>query len=130
METFEAIKATVILTLTLIVTYYSTQLTSRRKRMSKDEKVKKDMKALFSIILGTLAFFIIVNYFVDSSVERDNDANIMHFQRGKELMCGVGRFSKSNEGYLVSKESGWVLKGNEHFLKGDILISISSCDKN
>jgi hypothetical protein len=122
METFEALKATVILILTLIVTYYSTQLTPRRKRMSKDEKFKKDMKALGAIIIGSIAFFLIAKYFADSSFESDTKEKTAHFQRGKELMCGVGRFSKSNEGYLVSKANGWSLKGDEHFLKGDILI--------
>ncbi len=129
METSEALKATVLLILVLILSYYSERQTSRRGRMRKDEKFKKDMKALFKIIIGSLAFFMIIKYLADSSVESDNNANIMHFQRGKELMCGVGRFSKSNEGYLVSKSSGWNLKGDEHFLKGDLLVSISSCEQ-
>jgi len=47
METSEAFKATVFLILVLIFSYYSRQQTSRRKRMSKDEKFKQDMKALF-----------------------------------------------------------------------------------
>jgi len=98
--------------------------------MSKDEKFKQDMKALFKIIIGILAFFMIIKYFADKEVQAKRIAKTAHFQKGKELMCGAGRFSKSNEGYLVSKRSGWSLKGDEHFLKGDILINISSCDKN
>lgn len=130
METFEAFKATVFLILVLILSYYSRQETSRRKRMSKDEKFNQDMKALFKIIIGSLAFFMIMKLLADSSFESDIKEKTAHFQKGKELMCGAGRFSKSNEGYLVSKRSGWSLKGDEHFLKGDILINISSCDKN
>lgn len=129
METSEAFKATVFLILVLIFSYYSRQQTSRRKRMSKDEKFNQDMKALFKIIIGILAFFMIIKYFADKEVQAKRIAKTAHFQSGKELVCGVGRFSKSNEGYLVSKASGWSLKGDEHFLKGDILISISSCEQ-
>lgn len=128
METLEALKVTVILILALIVTYYSTQLTPRRKKMTKNEKFKKDMKALFSIIIGTLAFFIIVQYFADKSIQTENEAKLAHFQKGKELICGVGRFAKSDEGYIVSKEHGYTLSKEKHFQKSDLLISLSSCE--
>lgn len=130
METLESVKTTVFLILVLMLAYGSSQLSARRKRMSREEKFKKDMKALGAIILGSMAFFLVANFFIDANAKSNTKEKTVHFQSGKELMCGAGRFSKSNEGYLVSKESGWSLKGDEHFLKGDILISISSCDKD
>jgi hypothetical protein len=130
METLESVKTTVFVILVLMLAYGSSQQSARRKRMSREEKFEKDMKALGAIVIGTIAFFLIANFFIDANAKSDVKEKTAHFQKGKELMCGAGRFSKSNEGYLVSKRSGWSLKGDEHFLKGDILINISSCDKN
>ena len=130
----EEIKATVILILVLIVTYFSTQLgkkkNPKRTHMQEEEKIKensaaKDVKAIFIIIFSVLFIFAFAKLYDESRRDAERAELIADFKNNKELICNRG----GQEKYLVSKQSGWSIKNKEHFLKGDMLIDIISCVK-
>lgn len=130
----EEIKAIVILILVLIVTYYSTQLQKKKKtkrtHMQEEEKIKesstaKDVKAVVIIIFSVLFIFAFAKLYDENIRDTKRAELIADFKNNKELICNRG----GDEKYLVSKESGWSVKDEEHFLKGDRLINIISCVK-
>jgi len=130
----EEIKAAVLLILFLIVAYYSTQLNKKKKpkrpQIQEEEKIKensiaKDVKALGIIIFTVLFIFALAKLYDENRRDAERAEYITHFKKNKELICNIG----GQEKYLVSKQSGWSIKDEEHFLKDDRLIPIISCIK-
>jgi hypothetical protein len=134
MDHLELFKFTVLLTLSLVVLYSSMHLNKkRRKRVSEHETINedsytRDMRALGKIILGILGFYIVASLFLENSAREHHEEVLSHFHQDKELICSLAMPAKSNNGYLVSKKSGWHVSKNTHFIKGDIIVAISSCE--